>query len=245
MSALDPTEKITIGLSCPGIGDSLALTPLFKYFKYATLELIEHHKSHKIAPLFNGLCDVIFSANPCGIKSSGHPHISKRLTEAYNIDAIVSCIPEIKITEAERESAIVALQGIDNPIAFIADTDGSGEDNNPSRYRVLPKEYLQGLINKYSETNTVIQFGVSKNLTRFENVVQMPDLKLRDLAAYYQVIGKYFGIDTGDYHLMLSVGGACDVYCPPSGHGYDHAMWHYSKEFWKNEDCRVLYTVYQ
>lgn len=241
----NPNEKIKVGLSCPGIGDSLAITPIFKHFKCATLELIEHHKSHKIAPLFDGLCEVVFSQNPCGIKSSINPHISKRLTEAYGIDDIVSCIPQIKITDMELKSARSSLENVANPIAFIADTDGSGEENNPSKYRVLPKEYLQNLINKYSETHTVIQFGISKNLTKFDNIIQMPDLKLRHLAAHYMAIGKYFGIDTGDYHLMLAVGGSCDVHCPPSGHGYNHAMWHYNKEFWKNEDCRVKYTVYQ
>ena len=42
----------------------------------------------------------------------------------------------------------------------------------------------------------------------------MIDLELEDLCALYKAVGIYFGTDTGDFHLMLAVGGSCTVICP-------------------------------
>lgn len=57
----------------------------------------------------------------------------------------------------------------------------------------------------------------------------LDDLPLRTVAACYYWIGRYVGVDTGNYHLMLAVNGQCDVWVPPKGNtiGYSHEALHY------------------
>jgi len=80
-----------------------------------------------------------------------------------------------------------------------------------------------------------LNFGLSKNHVKhnFANLT-VPgihtffDLPIREQAAIYHVVGRYIGPDTGDYHMMLSVGGKCDVLVPTSSPGYSYQYFHYN-----------------
>jgi hypothetical protein len=137
------------------------------------------------------------------------------------------------------------IKNIKNPIAFVADNNGNhNKEDFAARYRIPNKEYLQNLIDSYSREYTIIQFGIENKITHFNNVLVIENLTIRQLAACYAVIGRYFGIDTGDYHLMLSVGGFAEVHCPASSMIYPHEIWHYKEKLWKNENCRVKYITF-
>lgn len=242
---MNSEDKITFGSKCGGVGDNLAFTPLMKHFNNCTLELLNHPKSRNIAPLFDGLCSINFTENPRGVKESKHPHVAQQKIEGYGIAHLVNCIPKIKLHPYEIEEARAELVGIKNPIAFVGNSNGSGDVNDlASRYRVPPTKNLQNLVSQLSEEHTVLQFGLSKNITNLDKSIKILDLPLRMLAAYYSVIGKYFGIDTGDYHLMLAVGGSCEVICPTSSGHYSHDCWHYTENLWKDEPRRVKYNIY-
>lgn len=242
---MNPEEKIIFGSRCGGIGDNLAFSPLMKYFKNCTLELLDHPKSRNVASLFEGLCSINFSENPAGIKESSHPHVAQKKIEGYGIQDIVTCIPEIKLYEDEIAQARKDLQSIKNPVAFVSDNNGSGDPKDyTAKYRIPNKEILQSVVDALSEEYTVLQFSLSSNLSKYENVTPILDLPLRKLAAYYHVIGKYAGVDTGDYHLMLSVGGVCEVICPQSSGHYQHSSWHYTPELWRSDPCRAKYHIF-
>jgi hypothetical protein len=242
---LDPEADITIGSLCGGVGDNLIYTPLMKYYKNITIELLDHPKSRNVAQIFNGLCKVSFVKNPSKTLESNHPHVAESKIEAYGISNIVNCIPKIKLYDYEIDWASNFLDNIYNPIAFVADNNGNHDTSDfQAKYRIPSEEYLQNLINEYSKKHTVIQFGVENKITKFDNVTVIKNLSIRELASCYYIIGKYFGIDTGDYHLMLSVGGFAEVHCPPSINYYPHETWHYKDKLWKNESQRVKYKVF-
>ncbi len=242
---LNSEDKLVFGSRCGGIGDNLVFTPLMKYFTNTTLELLDHPKSRNVAQLFDGLCSVNFSDNPTGVSESAHPHSAQKKIEGYGIQDVVNCIPKIKLHQHEIDEARKKLSEFRNPIVFVSDNNGSGNSRDfHAKYRIPEKDTLQLEVDRLSQNHSVLQFGLSNNFTKLNGTTEILDLPLRDLAAYYSVIGKYFGVDTGDYHLMLAVGGECEVVCPKSSSGYNHLCWHYSEHLWRNEPCRVKYNIY-
>jgi hypothetical protein len=63
------------------------------------------------------------------------------------------------------------------------------------------------------------------------------------LAACYALVGQICCCDTGDYHLMLSVGGKVLLTSPDESEklGYIYSELHYQPNLWKNEEIRVRY----
>ena len=91
---------------------------------------------------------------------------------------------------------------------------------------------------------TPLQFGLSKNPTSLEKTVKILDIPLRILAACYYHIGNLIALDSGDHHLMLSVGGKVNILHPPSGPLYNTTNWHYTEDLWKGELCRAKYYLF-
>ena len=122
---MDTERKIVFGSRCGGVGDNLVLTPLMKYFKNCTLELLDHPKSRNVAPLFDGLCSINFVNEPVGINESRHPHVAQKKIEGYGIQNLVNCVPQIKLYNYEIQEAQKDLSGIKNPVVFVANNNGS------------------------------------------------------------------------------------------------------------------------
>lgn len=72
-------------------------------------------------------------------------------------------------------------------------------------------------------------------------MVKFYDVPIRQMAAIFHRVGRYVGCDSGDYHLMLAVGGQCDVLVPDESYGYSYAYFHYGPECWLGEKLRVRY----
>lgn len=51
---------------------------------------------------------------------------------------------------------------------------------------------------------------------------------LRTLAARYRAVGRYFGVNTGNWHLAMAVGCKCLVVDADACEGYDPSLWRYS-----------------
>ena len=75
----------------------------------------------------------------------------------------------------------------------------------------------------------------------------MRGLTVRQLAAFYHVIGKLVTGDSGDYHLMLGVGGKVACLIPPNNPqmGYLHWDLLYSPVCWGGEKARVRYCMHE
>ena len=243
---------LEIEIDCPGIGDLLTYTPIFKHYKNCLVKMIDNEKGRVGAPLFNGLCSVVFEKH-VGDNINGNvpyqTHTAARRLIQLGLHNI-SPIPEIIITSEELLNGQKIL--IDNGIniskpmlSIVADANGSHSlENTFGKVRMMNFDRWELLLNFLSKKYQLIQFGLSNKVTKLPYVKQILDLNIRELASCYGIIKKYLGIDTGDYHLMLATGGKSVVFSPKNGEGGQHPywawQWHYQDQ-WFEKGSRIKY----
>lgn len=236
-------DKLVVGSSCGGIGDNLIFTPIFKKIKNATIEMLDHPDCRRVASLFDGMADVEFVDKPRGCPEKHITgHIAQDKLDGLGITDI-NCIPWTITTDFDYAWGSYHLRRfyVGKPfIAFAANNNGSSNpDDWQAHYRLFPN--WQEIIDEFAKKYTVLQFGLSRSITPFKNTIPIVDLSINQLKGCYKYIGKYIGIDTGDYHLMIAVGGESHVLVPPPSSFYSHRQWHYIPYFWKEEPVRVKY----
>lgn len=250
-------SKLTLGLRGSGtLGDSLWLTPPLWVLKDVTIEMHDDEQSRAVSRVFDGLAQVKFVDNPAQkiYEQNKEPtHYAQRVLNTLNIDS-VNCIPKIKITKQETEWAVDFLKSYPNPVVVVNDNSGKHDPQNPRATFVCPPDELmqQNVDLLIKSGYTPIQFGryneIGKPIrfTPLRNAVYIQGLSVRNLAACYSIIGKYIGGDTGDYHLMLAVGGMAHVYIPVESHsfGYIYNELLYFPQLWKGERIRVTYSIF-
>jgi ADP-heptose:LPS heptosyltransferase len=195
-----------------GLGDVLLLTAVCKHFPNLTIQLNPDYE--KFVFLFEGICEKIeLTLLPVHTKGIGSGTYSKRMCAElgyYGDDTI----PFIYTDTEKFEQAKQKIKHIKNPIAVKINCSNKWKHIREYNFEYV-KNHIQKLI---SMGYTPIQFGISDNYTHIDGCIPMIDLNLEDLAALYKAIGLYFGTDTGDFHLMLAVGGKAVVMVPEISH---------------------------
>lgn len=251
-------EKLILGLNSIGsLGDCLYLTAAISQFENVTVQMHDSPQCRRVSLIYKNLADVEFVDNPdiaIYKKATGNNvHAAQRALDYLNITSI-NCIPRIILDEEEIKWAKEFLKNINNPVVVVNDNGGSStEGNYCAQYRRPPTEVIQSVVNKLIKNEySPIQFGIKdlkdrdNAFTSLNNVIEIRGLDVRQMAACYYLIGKYIGGDTGDYHLMLSVGGKCITFIPPENAslGYIYSDLLYTEDLWKNEKIRVKYINY-
>lgn len=193
-----------------GLGDVLLLTAVCKHFPDLVVQL--HPNCSKFSFLFNGLCKrVEFTETPTHTKGVyiENGTFSQYMLKEFGYEGEDS-IPFVFTNTEKYLKAKKKIEHIKNPIIV--------KFNCAPRWKHV-REYdvskFQSEIDKLIEQKyTPIQTGTSDNFTPMKGCITMIDLELEDLCALYKAVGIYFGTDTGDFHLMLAVGGSCTVICP-------------------------------
>lgn len=241
---------LTLTSDSANLGDNLMLTPLLNATP-CRLRLLDEEWMQFTAPVFNGLCEVEWikeriDFHPPPAADIARPW-SKRWLVAQGFND-VPAIPRIHLTEAEiedgRRAADHMRASFGKPLCVIKGHPGRTTD------RVVPVE----IINRIVAGNPEIQF-VTFNLSdthpkrelrspAIKGAYEFNDFPLRALASVYHAIGRYVGADTGDYHLMLAVGGRADVLCPAHSYIYNHDLTHYGTDCWLGELPRVSYHTF-
>ena len=239
------------------LGDCLWLTPIAKAVNDLTVELHDDQQSREVGRIFEGIADVEHCRLPLVRPDFGRPektHTAQKILNGLGIDS-VSCIPKIQLKKEEVEEAKAILSKFKNPIAIVNDNQGSNDPNNEAaQYKRPPSILMQATVNTLSQNGfTPIQFGRADKPTDcypvfspLSNCEYIRGLNLRILGACYRIIGKYIGGDTGDYHLMLAVGGKALVYIPEDNflNGFDYSELIYFNHLWRGEKPRVIYPVF-
>lgn len=202
------------------LGDVLLLTSLCKHVESPIVELTPS-ANKRFGSLFNGIAKVIETNNPKITKDIGSGTFVERKLRSIGLENY-DPLPKIKISKEEEDWARKIISQYKNPIIFVANTS-----KRHKHIRECNPEIWNTIIEEISKTRTIIQFGLSQNFTNFENTVVCKDLDIRKTAALYSIVKEYFGVDTGDMHLMLSVGGTVNVLVPRSNNEYNHECWHY------------------
>lgn len=231
----------------PNLGDNLALTPIL-LSRPCRLHLYNEAWVRGIAPIFDGLAaetvwfddgkkvrqtDSLFLARPW----------TKRILGYYGLWN-VPAIPQIKLTETEIKEGQRIAKIYQNPCIIKGSPQKTGE-------RTVPDHILRNIVARNPDV-TFIQFGFSQShlkgevaYSKIPGVVEFFDTPVRDMAAIYAGVGRYVGCDTGDYHLMLAVGGNADVICPPNSPTYNYDYVHYGSDCWLNLPPRVAYHCWE
>ena len=248
----------TVSQSGGNLGDALWLTPLARYVPDLVVQLRKGDKrSEAVAPIFDGLCKVEFIDNPSDARRSKlDVHVARKILYAYGIVGRNS-IPKINVTDGEILWAKGFLSGYSNPIAII---NGNSGTNDPANYRAKyvcpPHEFIQEIASHFHKNGkTVLQFGPDPKyydrdpFVPLENAVHIRGLTVRQLAACYAVIGKMISGDTGDYHLMLAVGGETITLVPTEnfqlGYVYSDLLYGYAADDWEGEKPRSNYLNHE
>ncbi len=248
--------SLTITNTAGSLGDWLSITPLLAASPNSIVIAKDSPHTREFATLYQGLAEVKFTnENIPPINETDEPIcFSKRILNAYGFKN-QSPIPIIRLNDDEIDWAKTFLNEYKNPIAFNNTTASSRRDkpdNDICNYRRLPDELSRDIVKTLKEDGfSILKFGcknkhvIYNNFDEINGVINIPDLSLRQVAACYKIIGKYIGTDTGDHHLMLSVGGKCELFVPQSTWHYNHAKHLYNLSVWGNEEPREGYNIFK
>lgn len=204
-----------------GLGDLLTLTPLAKCLgSRAVIHLPPHLSDY--APLFYGLCSVDISDEfpVIDCKPDGH-HRAKRTLNWFDQNG--SHLPVIKLTGQEIAAARKRLASKRPGIVFVPTTS-----RHWAHVRMRPPEFWEPIVSRLSKQFDLYQYGYD-DYPLVTPAIRHPRGSIREQAATYAVLGRYLGVDTGDLHLMLAVGGICAVLTPDLNDAakYSHSEWQY------------------
>lgn len=187
-----------------GIGDTLSITPLAKGLgKRAVMILPKSMENMEF--MFRNLCQTrISEQHPVFLWIGGKQLVSLSKLQMFNLGHL-DPMPHIELDPEQIKEAKAAISHYANPIAFCPTCSKQW-----SHMRQRPPFYWKTIIPVLLKRYTVLQFGWP-DYPLIDGAVRMPFSSLEQTAALYSVIGNYVGVHTGDYHLMLAVGGRCVV----------------------------------
>jgi hypothetical protein len=246
-------DNLILGLRGNGsLGDALWLTPPMKVLRNVVVQMHNDKQCHEVSTIYESLATVEFTDMPVETiyraNNEDKTHPTQKVLNVLGITE-VNCIPKIQLKLKEINWAKDFLKEYKNPIAIKNENSGI---NSPSNYRAqylrAYPESLQYIVNYLISLGyTPLQFGQNTSFSPLKNTIHIKGLSIRQLAACYFIIGKYIGCDTGDYHLMLSVGGKCYVSIPHQSVQYGYLYYDslYKPQHFKNEDVRVRYALHE
>lgn len=207
------------------LGDTLTITPLAEALGNRAVMLLPKHME-KFAFLFNNLCPVKITENyPIFQWARGNAAAQKLAMFGFKTH---SPLAKIKLSVDVIERGKKLMQGTSNPIAFVPTCSAHWE-----HVRQRPSTFWKPVVKHLSQRYTVCQFG-RKEYPTLEGVKRMPYVDLETLAGIYHNIFNYVGVDTGDYHLMIAVGGRAVVAEPAP-------MPKIQADFWLYDSPRIAY----
>lgn len=155
-------------------------------------------------------------------------HLATKIYKYLGIGEEASIIPSISVSRECIDLGLDLLKKIGhvkNPIILIANNtagvfEGKDSTDWQAAYRALHPKYWQEIINANCKEYTFLQCGIDGRVFSFDNIIPVYkyikeyENPLKAVVGLYSIVRKYVGIDTGDYNLMLSVGGECKVLIP-------------------------------
>lgn len=242
------------------LGDNLFITPLLNALKNPVVRLHNDQNCQKIAPLFKYLAEVEFVDENHSFevsKTKNGKHYTEQILEAHlgNCYKKICPIPKIKLSDDELNWGKLFISKYKNPIIFINDNSGSWDPGNYRAHYVRPGvEQINSAAQFFlSNGYDILQFGLNEDhwqdtpvsFTPIPNAEIIRGLDVRQLASCYAAIGKMVGGDTGDYHLMLAVGGKTATIIPKESlpYGYIYSDLLYRQDMWRDNNYRVSYFL--
>jgi hypothetical protein len=202
--------------------------------------------SQKSMQLLLGLGTIIYDNPAVGARSSPeeirgqHTHFTRKTLDYYGLGKF-SCIPRIKLFPSEIFEAKKLVEKIQNPVVLkYNDAGNSSRSLSPHIVQEIIDNNPQKTFVNFTDTASL---GVyNEKFGEIRGAINLKDIPLRLVAACYYLIGKYVGADTGNYHIMLAVGGKCDVLIPEDREdGYCYPMHLYPEDSFREDEKRINY----
>lgn len=209
-----------------GLGDTLTITPLAGALGKKAVMLMPPHMA-RLKFLFRDLCPVQITDNYPEFPWKATGHAAKQKLEMFGLLA-TSPIPKIHVSFESIRRAKALLRAYPSPLAFCPTCSHAWE-----HVRQRPPVFWKPIVPHLAKRFTVLQFG-RKEYPDVPGCVRAPFVDLETLAAVYYLIGNYVGVNTGDHHLMIAVGGRAVVAEPDPPIG-NHAEW------WTYDSPRIRY----
>lgn len=251
-----------INLNIPNgnLGDAILTTALFKNNREGIVTILDAPETRRLEQVFyNFNVQIQYAPNiKSTIIDNKQTHICQQYLDHFGIiDS--NCIPQINVPNQELNWARDYLAKIENPLVVVTNNNGTGDPTNYwAHYRTFNPVLMNELLEEYSKKYTLLHFGLSRDFNKnvyrndVDSFIKMPncidilDLPISKLAACYKIIGRCLSGDTGDYHLMLAVGGKCNVLVNENHDiGYPHVSYLYQDYQWKNEKIRLRYIPFR
>lgn len=202
-----------------GLGDILTITPLARRLGEKAIMCLPKLIS-RFAPLFDGLCPVKITDDSPIFPDVGQRFIESKLRQfGFNDFKDRAELPCVKLSETEIAGAKDWLSSLNlskRPL-FVQTRCAKQWESVRSR----PDEFFSPIMEILKRT--------------FSLILPSNDWDLRTLAARLHSIGLYFGVNTGDWHIAISVGCRCLVMDSEPCDGYDPGLWRY-------DTPKVLYS---
>lgn len=215
-------KEIVIGTGqSTGMGDILLLTAICKHIPDCIVELKPELK--KFERFFFGQCkSLIYKDEPLDLKNTGNVHYAKAKMAGVGMGDLCY-LPKVQVSKEEIDKGKKLIAKFKNPVAFVPNTSAKFKST-----REIPVEVWNEILDKLKEKHDILQFGLSSNFTEFSQATPILDLDITELICYYSAIGSYYGVETGDKHLMLACGGTINV--ARSKKYIGHYRWIYETE---------------
>jgi hypothetical protein len=217
-------DTFTLSTTGPGLGDTLLFTSPFRHSN-AKHKIINLTPSIERFSFFfeNLVTKINITDNIEPTTDIGHGHFAARKCRHAGYEG-TDIIPQIIFDSTPYDNEVISvLKNIETPVVLKLECS-----NTWKHLRQFPLEYWLNYLK--IPPHNIIQFGVSDSFIPFPGAIHMVDVPLKLQTAYFRHIKRYIGVDTGDLHLMLAVGGCVEVHVPPSNIYYKYDEWHYNSE---------------
>lgn len=209
-------SDIKFGSKTNGLGDMLLLTSICKYapMKY-TIQIPEKQKRFSI--LFQGLANVEITENINTIPDIGGGHYAvRKLRNIYgNLADVLDNRPLVLYSDSESEiwANNFLIEKCNNKTPVILQPNCSKQWNH---VRAIPSKIYENIKKELLKQNVFLI-----------DVSEMETIDLKKYICLLRKVGVYFGSNTGDYHLAVSVGALCNIYEPHNNQFFQDYEWNY------------------
>jgi len=224
---LKPQIPNKFGTKSSGLGDTLLLTSVCKYFpNQFTIQIPESRKRFSI--LFEGLAktEITKDEEINELPNVGFGHYATRKLRNFfgSVADGLDNRPLVLYSDMESEKwAFEFLKDKPNPIIFVPTCSKQWAE-----VRDIPNKILQNLLEFFkNQSYTPIICQSSSNLKQIDGV-NLVDLDLKKYICLLRRVGIYVGANTGDEHLATSLGCAISTYQPKDSGGFSSEEWNYT-----------------
>ena len=209
-----------------GMGDTLLLTSLCKYFPNKFTVQLPFEQS-RFCIFFQNLAKVEIcekeQINVLQDIGSGH-YATRKLRNIFKENAEqIDNRPLVLFSDIESEKwAAKFLKDKNNPCVVVKNSSRQWSDA-----RSIPDKNFNKILKKIKKTHTPIICQSSFNYTKTEEI-EFVDLDLKKYIALLRQTGIYYGANTGDEHLATALGCRTFVWQPKDSDKFNSSEWNYN-----------------